>query len=374
MTLNAFIGGEVSTGDETEPAPAAAPAHDDTGAGHPAPGVAPAAPAPAAAPAAPAVPTTPVGAGDRLSRAFSDFTGSVRPSVLGRVEWLGPYLRVVILFALIYSAARAVRIGHRAAALGALVAAFLAFWIAPAVLEGGGSALDAGAGAVLGSMLLLVPLAAVALCPPELRISRLLAARLLIWGLPPLLAWAVFGIIGDTRTLSPAWPALLTLAGAVVAMGVAGLRTRSALAAAAAVVLLVGLATLDLRNFDALGARPDGTINSVRAVRDLTPGTWLHPARAREAADPQLGGEVAAIASALPPGGKVMTNDGRLGFYWLGRVTVGQPPQRCADLRGTDVLALLLNVPQPFDASRFRCLTPVRVVPGSYAVYRVGNA
>jgi len=312
-----------------------------------------------------------ISAAERVGSAVSSFTESERPAILLRVEWLGPYVRMLALFSLVYAAARVVAIPHRLATIGALGLGLLGYWIGPEVLAGGASALDASAGALAGSVLLLVPLTGMLWCPPDQRGGRLLFARLLAWGLPPLIAWGLFGILGDTRTLSPAWPALFVLIGGVAAMGVAGLATRWRWLAAAAIVLMLGLALLDLRNYDGLGARPDGTISSFRALRELTPGTWFDPDEARIAADPQLGGLVVDLRAAHRPGDRVLTNDGRMGFYFLDEVTVAQPPESCADLEDYAVLGVLLNVPTPFDPTGFDCLEPVRVVPGSYAVFRV---
>lgn len=311
-------------------------------------------------------------AAERVGSAVSSFTDSERPAILLRVEWLGSYVRMLALFSLVYAAARVVAIPHRIATIGALALGLIGYWIGPEVLAGGRGALDVGAGALVGSILLLVLLAGVLWCPPGERGGRLLFARLLAWGLPPLIAWGLFGILGDTRTLSPAWPALFVLIGGVAAMGLAGLASRWRWAAVGAIVVMLGLALLNLRNYDGLGARPDGTINSFRALKELTPGTWFDPAEARIAADPQLGGLVVGIRAAREGrGGRVLTNDGRLGFYFLRDATVTQPPASCADLEGYDVLAVLLNLPVPFDPTGFDCLEPVRVVPGSYAVYAV---
>jgi hypothetical protein len=66
----------------------------------------------------------------------------------------------------------------------------------------------------------------------------------------------------------------------------------------------------------------------------------------------------------------VWTNDGRLIYYFLEQTTADQPPGDCSELVGYGVLTVLMNG-APFDASRYPCLTPVRVVPGSYGVWRV---
>jgi hypothetical protein len=148
------------------------------------------------------------------------------------------------------------------------------------------------------------------------------------------------------------------------------------------VVLLLGLAVLDLRNYDGLGARPDGTVNSVRALRELTPSTWLHPDAARRAADPQLGGLVDATRAARPSGGRVMTNDGRLPFYFLDETDVVAPLPSCEQLPGHRVLALIVNGFGPAEVEGLTALTrcrgvrlvPGTSIPGSFATYGIEPA
>lgn len=314
----------------------------------------------------------------RVGDAVASFTAdSQRPDILLRVEWLGPYVRMLVIFALVYAIVRAVGLAHRIAVPIAWVLGVLGYLLGPSVLAGGGSFTDTGAGAVLGSLLLAVPLAAVWWCPPQWIASRLLMLRLLAWGIPPLLAWGLFGILGDTRTLSPAWPPLIVLCAATISMGVAGLATRKAAAAAAAVVLLIALAVLDFRNYDGLGLNASGDYNAVTAFRHLGPSTWLHADKARSAADPQLGGEVVAARKARPPGGALLANDGRMIFFFLHDIEVrGGVPTTCADVTGKRAVAVLTNIVPPADAAelnRLPCLSPVAVVPGSYAAYRVGS-
>jgi hypothetical protein len=317
------------------------------------------------------VPTAAEGIPDRVWNGLSDFFGSNRDSILLRGEWLGPYLRMTVLYALAFAIARVAGASHRLAVAIAWVLGLAGYVLGPALLSGGQLAFDDSAGSIAGSILLLVPLAAAAWCPVEQQPSRVWCGRLLLLGIPPLLAWGVFGILGDTRTLSPAWPALFVLCGIVLAAGVAGLATRAAWAAAAAVVVLLGLAALDFRNFDGLGARPDGSINSLRAFRELTPGTWLHPNQARVAADPQLGGEVEGLRAALAPGARLASNDGRMIYYALDRADIGPPPADCADLGDAGALVLLLNMPEPFDPTGFACLQPVAGEAGSYGAWKV---
>jgi 4-amino-4-deoxy-L-arabinose transferase-like glycosyltransferase len=312
----------------------------------------------------------------RVGDAVASFTAdSQRPDILLRVEWLGPYVRMLVIFALVYAVVRAVGAVHRIAVPIAWVLALLGYLLGPSVLAGGGSFADTGAGAVAGSLLLLVPLAATLWCPPQWIAPRLLMVRLLAWGIPPLLAWALFGILGDTRTLSPAWPPLIVLCSAILAMGVAGLATRRVAAGAAAVLLVIALAVLDFRNYDGLGLQRDGSYNAVSALRHLGPSTWFDADKARSAADPGLGGEVVAARAARPPGGQLLANDGRMIFFFLRDIEVrGGAPADCASLRGKQAVALLTSFMPQADAERVNglpCLTAVAVSPGSYAAYRV---
>jgi hypothetical protein len=307
----------------------------------------------------------------RTTDAIASLGDADRGGVVLRAEWLGPYVRLLLIFAVVYAVARVVRAPHRTATFVALGVGLLGYWVGLDLIPGGAGLSSVSAGALLGSILLTVPLIGVAWCPPELLVDRLLMARLLVWAIPPFLAWALYGIIADTRTISTAWPALFVLMGAVLAMGVAGLAVRRSWLAAAAILLLVGLALLNVRNYDALGSRPDGSLNSLRALKELKPSVWTDPDAARIAADPQLGGMVADTRATRPAGQRVWTNDGRLIFYFLQQTTATNPPSDCSQLRGYGVLSLLLNFGEPFDASRYPCLTPVRVVPGSYGVWRV---
>jgi 4-amino-4-deoxy-L-arabinose transferase-like glycosyltransferase len=308
---------------------------------------------------------------DRVTNGLRDFFSGNRDSILLRAEWLGPYLRLVVQFGLVYAIARVIGLRHRIAAWAALALAILGYVLGPKLLAGGDLAFDDSVGSVALTILALAPLAAVAWCPPEQVASRALLGRLLLLGLLPLAAWGVFGIIGDTRTLSPTWPAMFVLCAVPLAMGVAALAARSAWLAAAAVLVVLLMGVLDLRNFDGLGVRTDGSVNAARALADLTPSTWLHPNAARVAADPQLGGMVDAIDASLPPDGRLASNDGRMIYYAPDRADIAGMPTSCADLGDDDVLALILNGAEPFDASQLDCLKPVAVVPGSYGVWRV---
>jgi hypothetical protein len=194
---------------------------------------------------------------ERIRLALDGFFGTdVRPGALVHTAWLGPYLRLLLIEALLCAAARAVGIAHRAATLGALVLAAIVFVVGPRRCLGPARVIGGGAVALSGSALLAGVLAALAWVSEQYVLSRELAARLLVWTIPSVAAWVLFGIVDDTRTVSPAWPAVFPLMGATTAMGVAALgRRRAWLGAVAAVVLLV-LSLANFRNFDGLGVQP----------------------------------------------------------------------------------------------------------------------
>jgi hypothetical protein len=317
---------------------------------------------------------------ERVHIALDAFFGSdTRPGALVHAAWLGPYLRLLLIDAVLYAAARAVGIAHRAATLGALALAVVIFVVGPAALPGPGSVTGGGAVALAGSVALAAVLAASAWVPEQWVLSRTLAARLLVWMIPSVAAWVLFGIVDDTRTVSPAWPAVFPLLAATTAMGVAALAARRAwLGALAAVVLLV-LALANFRNFDGLGVQPDGSYDSLSALRHLGPGTWTDPHAARRAADPQLGGLVDGLRAATgsPQAARLRTNDGRLIFFSPEHFTVAPTlPGSCADLADIDAVALLIKYAPPADLQRLTelpCVRPVAGAAGSYAVYGVGD-
>ena len=60
----------------------------------------------------------------------------------------------------------------------------------------------------------------------------------------------------------------------------------------------------------------------------------------RSVADPALGGFVDAVDRAAGSRGRILTTDGRAGYFWFDRATV-RYATRCSDLAGFDVLGLL---------------------------------
>jgi len=144
-----------------------------------------------------------------------------------------------------------------------------------------------------------------------------------------------------------------------------------------AMVVLLVLAVANFRNFDGLGVQPDGSYDSLTALRHLGPGTWTDPDAARTAADPQLGGMVAGLrtATASLATSALRSNDGRMIFFSPEHATVDPAiPTGCEQLRGIDAIALLIRYAAPDDLRRLGalpCVRPVAGQGGSFAVYAV---
>lgn len=290
-----------------------------------------------------------------------------RLSVVLGVEWLGPYLVLPLLFAGAYALARIPGLDHRravtAAAPLAVVACVVLPWLASDVGDRTVGPLDPSRpAALLVTLALVVPIWLARHCPAERAPSRRVLARLVVWAAPTLLAWEQVAPY-NARYVAGVWVPLVLLIASAFWMAALGTAARSAAsrrapaAGAAVLALALALAVVDLRNFDALGARPDGSINAARFVADIGWGGWFDAERARAAADPQLGGMLAATRAAAGPHGRVFTNDGRFGFFFGGRARVGLPPT-CASTRPYAAVALLLNVLAPLSESRYGRLSP----------------
>ncbi len=292
---------------------------------------------------------------------FAAVNEQVRASVVLGGEWLGPYLVVPLFFTLVYVPLRAAGLGQRRCVdVAAPVAAVLSF-VLPLIAESQ-STLEIGPwntsrpAALVASLGFLALLALGRDCPEERALSPLWARRLAVWLALPLAAWIVLSP-SNTRYLAPAWPALLVLVGASLAMAVAGAEQRRPrlLLAPALLAVLAVVALADFRNLDALGSHPDGSINAFRAVDELGVTGWFDAEDARRAADPALAGELAGVRAELPPDGTVRSTDGRLAFFWpyqLSHERLGG----CDSVAAADVFVLITSTLSQLDDDRREAL------------------
>jgi hypothetical protein len=294
-----------------------------------------------------------------------------RRTVVVAAQWLGPYVAVLMLYALVYAPTRVVRIAHRRAALIALPIAAVGAWLLPFIAQSDAHSvrvgpLEAGQpGTTVAFLLLLIPLWLFARVPADQAPSRLFCGRMLLWTAPVVVAW-IYLNPSETRYLSASWVPLVLLMAPVLAGAWRAATSRGPLAASAVLLVPLALVGLNLRNIDSLGTRPDGTYSAWRALGDLQLSDLGHPERMRAVADPQLAGMVSG-GRRVVRGKRLLTNDGRMIFFFP-RVTV-RAPGSCVNLRRYDGVALLDNLAvAPLDLTTCQGVRIVAGVPGSYVI------
>jgi 4-amino-4-deoxy-L-arabinose transferase-like glycosyltransferase len=276
---------------------------------------------------------------------YAQLNAQSRGSFIAGMEWIGPYLTLPLLFGLIYGVIRVIGQPHRRSATIAAPAALVLSFLLPALASPG---TNGAVGpwdlnrpiAVVGTLLLVVPLWWSRDCPDEEAPTRGHLAQMLVWAAPPTVAWIASAPF-QTRYLSPGWAPLYALIAASLWTALRGtMRARGPRWGWAVVAVLILIAVVDLRNLDGLGSRPDGSISAARAIGDLGVSGWFHPAEARRAADPSLGALVDDTTAAVAGDPRrLITNDGRLPFYWPLRTSRAEP-QHCADLQGYGTLVV----------------------------------
>ena len=312
----------------------------------------------------------------------AELAGRLRLGAALEFLWMGPFLRPYLVFALVYAGLRLLGREHRPAALVAAAASLLLPWFGAIVTNGSlRSGLFTSPAAVAYAIPTGLLLALAALVPPESGPSRRDLARAVVWAAPPVAIWLALTPFG-VRLLAPGWPALLTLMALAVAPALSGATTRGrSVTAVVAAILLGGLAlnVRDLDNLDSLAPRPGG---SLAVLWDLARDPFLGPERARELANPELGRTLRKLRPVLGEDGRVITSDGRMRFFFGGRVTMGFP-RDCRAVAGHRALLLLTNPvssslqPGPTRDPRWwtsRCdAVIVDELPGRYALLMLGS-
>jgi 4-amino-4-deoxy-L-arabinose transferase-like glycosyltransferase len=296
-----------------------------------------------------------------------------------RAEWLGAGLRLILLFGLVYALARVAgartRLALAIAGPGAIV------WsIAGPVLADGGAPYpfaETGLGVVayvlVAGSLLAAPLVGVS--DP---LGRRVYGALLLCVAPVAVAWMAYHA-DEVRFLSPAWPALTMLA--AVGLTVVTLAL-ARIASAAALVPIVGVSVLCLGNLTSVdGLGRDGW----RGLLELGPSGWTNKARTEGYAHGALADEVALTRGSIGGGDRIASNDGRLSYFFPGRVEVIDPTS-CSVLHGAHYFALLVTgeAAEPVrprasthPLSWLQCREPrlqlVRQQAGAFTLFTVGR-
>ena len=189
---------------------------------------------------------------------YQGLANALRLKTLSDPNWLGPDLRLVLAFALIYASLRLV-VGHRWSVALALVLGWTRSLIgphfshSPGVFQAG-TATERVAVVAL-SLMLLFSLAA----PVEAIPERLTLVRVLLWAAPAFASWARFAVY-DTRLLAPVWAPLVILLVLALTPAFAGAK------ALGSIVVLVPAAALAVLGCYAMyginGLRPLGLVRA----------------------------------------------------------------------------------------------------------------
>ncbi len=256
-------------------------------------------------------------------------------------DWLGPGLRSLLGFAVVYSALRLAGVRHRGAVWIAAPAA--AVWMllgahALGTSEGIGAALSLdsltaklvmlGAWAAIGA-------AVAAAGESQEAVSRHRLLLLVVWALPTTAAWLGFAAY-ETRLLSPAWAPLVLLVVSphvgILAGGSPWLRWCGTVAALGVAVV----SAANLANVDGLGIPGWHTIAGRVAAGDYDRDSL------RRTLLPDLMQTVSAVEPLAGARGRVFAIDGKLRFFFPGRA-IQAYPRTCGELGGASAFVLLTD-------------------------------
>jgi 4-amino-4-deoxy-L-arabinose transferase-like glycosyltransferase len=272
--------------------------------------------------------------GSRSAYAVSQSSRARWGAVL-RAEWLGQEVRLVVLFGLAYAVARALGGSGRLAASVAAPAALVWSIAGPAFADHRtpypfDHGLSLGLVAWIG---LATAIAAAPFVPQPEVIRRLDYAALVLWMLPGAIVWVAYRP-EQVRYLSPVWAPVALATGAALASLALGLARLRPLLAVMPVVAASLLVFANIVNIDGLGG------SGWRGLLDLGwSGGWGSKAATENYAYGPFSYVVIASRANLGPRDKLVTSDGRLAYFFPGRVDVFYP-RSCVDLRGRRVFVL----------------------------------
>jgi hypothetical protein len=282
----------------------------------------------------------------RIGRSLTDFLSAgneqywldrgaaARWDALARAEWLGASVRLLIVYGLVHGLARAAGARPRVA-LAVAAAAALAWTIAgPLVADDG--APHPFDGSVLGLVGWLAIAAAIAAAPflsNDDPIDRRVYLALLVWLVPTAVVWAS-SRADEVRHLAPVWPAFVLLATAAlvsVSFALARLRPASVVVPALAVLLI---AVANVPSIDGLGR------TGWRGVLDLGWSGWTDQAEVENYAWGPFSYVVNLARENVGESEHVVTSDGRLSYFFPGRVDV-RYARTCGELDGARFFSFL---------------------------------
>jgi hypothetical protein len=233
--------------------------------------------------------------------------------------WFGDGLRVAAFFALAYTLVRLVGLRHRLSVAVGVPAALLSSWLGPwlAAREerlAVGSFHSVGAAvAAVGTALFLG--AGVVAFENAVASGRELL-RLVVWGLPTAIAWAIYGAY-DLRLLAPGWPPLLALVVLAALPAASAFTRRGAVAVAVPVALFAIVVAENVYNLD--GLHRSGW-DQLRRTDD-----WLDDDQTRAIVMPAFRRALVVARREMRPGDELVSPEGAFRFFFPGHVEQSYP-------------------------------------------------
>jgi hypothetical protein len=259
---------------------------------------------------------------------------AARFDALAGGDWLGEGARLLIVLGLAYGTARAAGAGARLA-LRIASAVALAWSVAgPLVADGSlGYPFDGSVLGMVGWLGVAATLVTASFVVEDDAVSRRTYIALLVWLAPIALLWG-WQRPDEARLLAPAWPALALLAAAALAcVSLALLRVRPA----AAVVPAAAVAVVAIANVVAV----DGLGRSGwDDLLDLGRSGWSDRAEMENFAYGPFSYELNLARENVGESDRIVSSDGRLTFFFPGRVEVGYA-RTCAELDGARFFSFL---------------------------------
>jgi hypothetical protein len=258
----------------------------------------------------------------------------VRWDVIASAGWIGEGARPLVLYGLAYGIARAVGGGTRVSLAAAAVVA-LGWSVLGPIVAGDGVGYPFH-GSVLGSASWLT-LAAVAVAAPLFAeddpVPRRTMVALLVWLTPTAVVWASQRP-DEARLLAPAWPAFALLSGSALACAsVALLRRRATLSLVPAAAVSV-IALTNVTSVDGLGGA------GWRSLLELGPSGWRDTAEMENFAYGPFSYHLNLARENVGPDDRIVSSDGRLGYFFPGRVEVTYA-RTCSDVEDARFFSLL---------------------------------
>jgi hypothetical protein len=282
----------------------------------------------------------------RIGRSLTDFLSAgneqywldrgaaARWDALARAEWLGPSVRLLILYGLAHGLARAAGARPRIALAAAAAVALAWSIVGPLVADNGAPhPFDGSVLGLLGWLGVVVAIGAAPFLASDDPIDRRVYLALLVWLAPTFVVWAL-NRADEVRHLAPVWPAFVLLAAAAlvsVSFALARLRHAAVVVPALAVLLI---AVANVPSIDGLGR------TGWRGLLDLGWSGWTDRSEVENYAWGPFSYVVNLSRENVGSSDLVVTSDGRLSYFYPGRVDV-RYARTCDELDGARFFSFL---------------------------------